>query len=328
MNAQAPSPRVSVVIPTHNNGEYLESALDSVYRQTYAAHEIIVVDDASTDDTAERMQRHTDRVHYIQQSHAGSAVARNRGIMAATGDYIAFLDSDDMWLPEKLDKQIAIAVEHPDSALIYCDFHRSETLQPELTSGLSGRKHWQAGSEFESLLRQNFLHTSSVVVPRPALASSGLFDPKLINAQDWDLWLRLAASGDCRFVDEVLSFYRLHPTQSVRTTKYARNLILADEIVLARWGKDQRAERPIKEKLREDLWMLGRREWKAGNFARARRAYWRCAAIPGRRVASTARALACSFPDGVLRMFQRSRVPVQGAKTLQADGRSHAGRRS
>ncbi len=326
MNVSERGPRVSVVIPTHNNGAYLESALDSVYRQTYPVHEIIVVDDASSDDTSERMQRHAERVRYLKQAHAGSAVARNRGIMNASGDYVAFLDSDDMWLPEKLDKQISLAVEHPGSVLIYCDFHRSEKLEVDLTSGLAGRKHWQVGSEFQSLLRQNFLHTSSVVVPRAALAASGLFDPKLINAQDWDLWLRLAASGEFRFVDEVLSFYRLHPTQSVRSTKYARNLIFADEIVLARWGGDQRAADQVKAKLREDLWVLGRREWKSGNFARARKAYWRCAGIPGRRIASTARALACSLPQGLLRKLQRSRTPAQGAEN-GTTGRSRAGDR-
>lgn len=310
----APSPKVSVVIPTHNNGEYLESALESVYQQTYAAHEIIVVDDASTDDTAKRMGRHTERVRYLRQSHAGSAVARNRGIMCTNGDYIAFLDSDDLWLPEKLERQMALAAEHPDSVLIYCDFHRSEQLDTVLTSGLAGRKHWQVGEEFQSLLRQNFLHTSSVVVRRDALAASGIFDPKLINAQDWDLWIRLAASGEFRFVDEVLSFYRLHPSQSVKTTKYARNLIFADEMVLARWGSSREALEVINAKLREDLWVLGRREWKAGNFAQARAAYWRCASLPGRRVAATVRTLACSLPPGLLKALGQSRASKRGAR--------------
>ena len=314
MSETSHSPRVSVVIPTHNNGEYLESALESVYQQTYAAYEIIVVDDASSDDTPERMERHAERIRYLRQSHAGSAVARNRGILCASGDYIAFLDSDDLWMPEKLERQMSIAAGHPQSVLIYCDFHRSEQLDSVLTSGLAGRKHWKGGSEFQSLLRQNFLHTSSVVVRREALAASGIFDPKLINAQDWDLWIRLAASGEFQFVDEVLSFYRLHATQSVRTTKYARNLIFADEMVLARWRGDGQTLEPIRAKLREDLWVLARREWKAGNFARARAAYWRCASLPGRRVSAAVRALGCSLPRGVLKAFKRSRVSVRGAR--------------
>ena len=303
MSGQA-APLVSVVIPTHNSGALLERALGSVYAQTFRDFEIIVVDDASTDDTSERMQRHLDRVRYIKQDHAGSAVARNRGILVSQGEYIAFLDADDLWLPEKLERQIELAKRHPNASLIYSDFYRGEGEEIARDSGLRARKFWVAGQEFKSLLRQNFIHTSSVVTRKEALADAGIFDPNLINAQDWDLWIRLAAAGNVVFVDEVLSYYRIHSSQTVTTTKYLRNLVFADEVVIARWGRDADAVALLKAKLAVDLWMLGRREWKSGNVGRARAAYWRCAFTDGIRWKAIGRSLACSLPGWLLKWFK------------------------
>lgn len=304
MSAAHAPPTVSVVIPTHNTANFITAALDSVFAQTYQDLEVIVVDDASTDDTETRIQAYGERVLYIKQSHAGSAVARNRGVLAAQGKYIAFLDSDDLWLPTKLEKQIALAEKRPEAVLIYSDFNRTEDPGEELVSGLARRKHRQIGEEFHSLLRDNFLHTSSVLARRDALAEAGMFDPKLINAQDWDLWIRLADVGPFAFVDEILTHYRLHPSQTVKTLRFARNLVYADELMLARWSRDPIARPLVRTKLGEDLWMLGRREWKNGNFPEARSAYWRCARLGAQRWQSVARALVCSLPKPLLQVVR------------------------
>jgi glycosyltransferase involved in cell wall biosynthesis len=115
------APLVSVVIPAYNAGAFIEETIASALAQTYPRREIIVVDDGSTDDTAERVRRFGSAVGYIRQANGGVAAARNAGILASSGDYIALLDHDDVWLPEKLEVQVAIAARCPGSGLIVCD---------------------------------------------------------------------------------------------------------------------------------------------------------------------------------------------------------------
>src|SRR5215467_8142244 len=106
------TPLVSVVIPAYNAGAYIEDALDSVFRQTFPRLEVIVVDDGSTDDTRSRLEPYRSRIHYVWQTNNGSGAARNRGIDVSSGDYIAFLDADDLWSPEKLQIQLGIAARN------------------------------------------------------------------------------------------------------------------------------------------------------------------------------------------------------------------------
>ena len=114
-------PVVSVVMPAYNAERFVDEALESVLKQSYQRLEVIVVDDGSTDGTAARVQAYGNPVRYLQQVNAGVGAARNRGLEAATGDYIAFLDADDLWRPEKLDVQLEIAARNPESGLIACD---------------------------------------------------------------------------------------------------------------------------------------------------------------------------------------------------------------
>src|SRR5712692_4545848 len=117
----AARPLVSVVIPAYNAGDYIVETLGSALAQTYAHREIIVIDDGSTDDTHRRVEPYLRQIRYIRQENAGEGGARNTGLRAATGDYLAFLDADDLWLPEKLEVQLQVAARHPESRMIVCD---------------------------------------------------------------------------------------------------------------------------------------------------------------------------------------------------------------
>ncbi len=114
-------PLVSVIIPGYNTGTFIAETLEGVLGQTYGHREIIVVDDGSTDDTEKRIKPYLGRIRYIRHENAGAAEARNAGLHAARGDYIAFLDADDLWLPEKLQIQLQVAARHPESRMIVCD---------------------------------------------------------------------------------------------------------------------------------------------------------------------------------------------------------------
>jgi glycosyltransferase involved in cell wall biosynthesis len=298
-------PRVSIVIPAYNAGSLIVEALESVFEQTYQDFEIIIVDDASTDDSYELLGPYLSRIRFVRQEHAGSAVARNRGVLSSTGELIAFLDADDLWLPTKLQKQIEYLGNNPDCILVYADFTKSDTGGDGPLSALMSREHWQVGAEFESLLRQNFVHTSSVIVRKDALSESGLFDPVLTNAQDWDLWIRLASVGKFGFIDEVLSHYRMHGNQSVNTLRFARNVVYSDHVMLARWRNDPDALSSIRSKTGRDYFKLGRKEWRLGNRKEARRAFWQSAKFKQKRLKSLGWALLSVLPPLMLRMLYR-----------------------
>jgi len=201
--------RVSVVIPAYNSAEYLADAVESVLAQTHPQVELIVVDDGSTDGTAEVMADYADRCTYVRQPNAGSAAARNHGIQLARGELIAFLDADDLWLPHKLQRQVECFEAHPDAGMVYAHHVRIEKDGTERPSRRSGEA-LPSGRIFETLFVQNVITTSSVVLTREAIEKVGMFDDELRRAQDFDLWLRVAHDFPCYAVPEPLHKFRSH----------------------------------------------------------------------------------------------------------------------
>jgi glycosyltransferase involved in cell wall biosynthesis len=303
------APLVSVVVPAFNPGRFIVDAIESVLAQTHQGLEIIVVDDASTDGHKELLELYLPRIRYVRQEHAGSAVARNRGVLLSRGKYIAFLDADDLWVPDKLRKQVDLMEQDADAILIYSDFSKSTTPGQGGESTLELRKHWKAGQEFTSLLRENFIHTSSVLVRKDSLSESGMFDPMLINAQDWDLWIRLARAGKFLFINEVLSHYRVHESQSVSTLKYARNVVYSNGVLMARFQNDADALPLIRAKMAHDIFKLGRREWRAGNRKAARKAFWQSVRLNGEVLKSLGYILLCALPAPMSNVFRTGHKP-------------------
>ena len=203
---------LSIIIPTYNRAYVVGRAIQSVLNQTYKNFEILVVDDGSTDNTNEIVRSVNDeRVRYIRhEKNKGAAAARNTGIMAAKGKYIAFQDSDDEWLPEKLEKQMA-AFRNASSQIgvVYTGMLRIEgdgktyMPPPEVTE--------KEGNIYHSLLRRSFVFTSSTVVRRECFTEVGIFDEHFPHAEDWDLWIRISKYYHFRFIDEPLLIYYVMP---------------------------------------------------------------------------------------------------------------------
>lgn len=205
------TPRVSVVIPTHNRSGSLVEAVASVLAQTFGDHEILVCDDGSTDDTAARMAALSSSVRYLRLDHTGSpARTRNAGIARARGALVAFLDDDDVWHPRKLALQVAALDADPGAGLSYTD---AELLQPDGTvvAGALSVEERGDGRLFARLLRNCFIHPSTAVVRRDVLARTGPFDPGLHISEDYDLWLRLARVTRAVCVPEPLARVRRQP---------------------------------------------------------------------------------------------------------------------
>ena len=211
------APAVSVVIPTFNRGHLLERSLHSVLVQTFSDLEVIVVDDGSTDDTERRVRAFDDpRIVYIRHEVSrGAPTARNTGIEIAKGRLIAFQDSDDIWMVDKLEKQMAlVATVGSDPVVVYCGFARwnkgAITYIPQ--SSVSHR----SGRILPNLLRRNFVSTQTILAPRQCLEEVGGFDPALRRLQDWELAIRLADRFEFRIADEPLVMV-YHTTGSIST---------------------------------------------------------------------------------------------------------------
>jgi glycosyltransferase involved in cell wall biosynthesis len=205
-------PRVSVIIPTYNRRAYLQEAIDSVLAQTYTDYEVIVIDDGSTDGTGEALRaRYGERIYYEWQENQGESVARNRGIALAQGEYIAFLDSDDLWLPEKVEKQVAFLDEHPETRAVFCQAHTCDAHGERLQQVLAGDLGPDAFT-LEALLMTNTISGpgSTLVLDATLLRKAGSFDPQIRFAEDWDLCLRIRIITEIGYLPEPLASVRVH----------------------------------------------------------------------------------------------------------------------
>jgi hypothetical protein len=211
---------ISVIVPAYNQGHYLEEAIGSVVAQSYEDWEIIVVDDGSTDNTrAVATSFSDDRVRYHYQSNQGLSAARNTGISLATGDYISFLDSDDLFLPQKLELLLTLLESQPELG-----FAAGEAIFID-GDGQRLNKYMKKGPplDLSELLLGNPFHVGSVLVRKRWLDRVGTFDEVLRACEDWDLWLRLAKEG-CRmdWVAQPVSLYRIHRQQMTRGAERMR----------------------------------------------------------------------------------------------------------
>ncbi|MBU6301079.1 MAG: glycosyltransferase family 2 protein [Verrucomicrobia bacterium] len=204
-------PRVSIVIPSYNSVKYLPETLESVLHQDHQDFEVIVVNDGSTDETEAWFSAHvTDpRFRLITQANQGPSTARNTGIAASQGEYIAFLDSDDLWHPSKLTKQIEILDADPRAAMVYCWLANIDHLG---TPTGKIRRYFNEGMVWSDLIKHNFIGCgSNAMVRRSCFDELGLFDPATTGIEDWDMWLRIADHHPFRVIREPLVYYRQHP---------------------------------------------------------------------------------------------------------------------
>lgn len=202
----AATPRVSVIVPTRDRADLLARAIESVVAQTVSQWELIVVDDGSTDGTADLLKRLVGEDSRIRverlASPAGAPSARNCGARLAGAEYLAFLDDDAEWLPAYLERQLAVLDAAPDTGVVYCQLlFRDGRGQDHVI----GSNEAASPEPFRALLRGNSIDTSCAVMRRAAFHAAGEFDEALPRLQDWDLWLRLAADTRFRFVEEPLT---------------------------------------------------------------------------------------------------------------------------
>lgn len=210
-----PPVMVSVIIPTYNNGRFLAKALDSVLSQSYDAFEIVVVDDGSTDHTQAVLEPYQEHIHYVYQENGGSAMARNHGLALARGEYIVFLDADDILLPNKLAKQVSFLDQKPLLGMV----HSGWLIIDEGGSQIGERCPWEKAPtlDLEAWLWKKPIKMGAMMYRRHWLRHVGGFDPELRQSQDTDLMLRLALAGcTAEWMKEPTMAYRQYATSTIR----------------------------------------------------------------------------------------------------------------
>jgi glycosyltransferase involved in cell wall biosynthesis len=202
--------KVSVIIPNYNYGRFLSGAIESVMAQTYSNIEIIVVNNGSTDDSLRILSKYSDEITVVNQANLGQSGARNSGLLKSKGEYIAFLDADDYWNPNKIEKQIRIL--RPETQLVYCGITKISDNKDESSVLVA--------PQFRGDCRKYFMEKpgvsivlsgeSTVLFSRNLLEKVGVFDENLNQCAGWDFFRRCADFTEFDFVDEPLSYYRVH----------------------------------------------------------------------------------------------------------------------
>jgi len=206
----ATTPDVSVIVPTHNRAHLVAEAVDSVLAQTFGNLEVIVIDDGSTDNTLEVLQTFSDsRIRVIRQNNLGISGARNTGIRAARGKYIAFLDSDDIWLPELLATEVPVLEERPEIDIVYAKAQAMDAAGNPKPQTLGTTERFP-GEYLRSMLYGFFGCLPTTILRRECFDSVGLFDESLKGRVDWDMFLRMSQYHRFRFINRVLARYRFH----------------------------------------------------------------------------------------------------------------------
>lgn len=270
-----PEPLVSAVIPTYNRARVVSEAIDSVLGQTYPHVEVIVVDDGSTDDTLEMLKSYGDRIRLVSQENRGPAAARNRGVAASRGEIIAFLDSDDLWLPTKLERQVELLQKTPDSVpccLCNITMRWSEKelqsfgiarLDPQLSEGI-----WLNVDEV--LATRFVLFNQGIAIRREVLEKLGGFDESLRLLEDHDLALRLSLEGPWAFIREPLviwretkgSLYHNAQFEEIKTKEPRVRILEKFLAILDQTGKRRGLHRHLRRELKRS-----RRQLKAARMS-------------------------------------------------------------
>ena len=248
---------VSVIIPTYNRGYIIERAIESVQNQTYNELEIIIVDDGSTDNTEEIVSRISDsRIRYLKNPiNKGVSHTRNLGIAAATGAYIAFQDSDDIWKPEKLQKQME-CMKQGNYGMVYCAFEReffdgTVVYYPSKEMPMEEKQ----GEIVLSLLKKNLVSTQTMLIKKEVILQVGLFNEGMSNLEDYELALRIAKRYPIGMVDEALVY--LHTLEDGINQNHLQSLVnityiyMCNKDLLKKYGMYENIIVGIRQKAQE-----------------------------------------------------------------------------
>jgi len=309
-------PRVSVIIPTFNSAEYIEEALESVFEQTFQDFEIIVVDDGSTDETGEVLKKYGDRIRYIYQENNGPAGARNRGIRVARGEYIAFLDADDLWVSTKLEKQVDLFRQRKDLGMVTtgaCSFDEKGVF------GYSAdkRETLMAGDIARNIFLRSNIGTPTVMVRKEVFDSIGYFEENIRQSEDDNMWIRIASHYDVELIDEALIKVRNHPRRmTLNKSELLDSVQTSIRLLMTKYGDvvKRKVEGAVPIKLSQVQFSIGYGYYESGDYSEARKAFIRGARYRIRTWKNLLYLMFTFIPPGLaasLKTLRRKIAPIR-----------------
>ena len=308
---------MSVIIPTYNRAHYICEAVESVLAQTYKNVEIIVVDDGSTDGTEEVLSLYRGRIRYFYQENRGPSAARNAGIQKSTGPYIAFLDSDDLWMPDKLDLQVRYLSEHPDYGLVHTD-HEDWIVRDGAVVEVRP-DHYDShhiGYIFPEMFLRNEVSTPTVLLRKVCLNKVGYFDENLLLFEDHDLWLRIARYYKIGYINKKLAVFRRHGDNitdscsrskaAILRTQMLQNFTMNYPEIIEEIGR-----RRVKLSFSESLFCYAYECFDTGDFRNARKFMQKAISYCPTRWSCYLYYLATLFPQTTIRRLRKLKRAIQ-----------------
>ena len=268
MSVDGNRPSVSVILPIYNGERYLQEAVDSVFAQTFCDYEVVCVDDGSIDRSLQSLAQYGSRLSVVRQANAGQSAARNQGVHASSGRYLAFLDQDDRWYPHKLSQQVDELEACKDTVMVYCSSDRMNADGGIIQVGATKAEQPQAKeSLLGRLIGEGLVLPSSMLVRREVFERVGGFDSQLCGFEDFDLCARLTQQGRIVFLEESGLSYRVHESSFHRAG--GRIIVRSRERFLLRmrelYAGDSQRQALINEMLAECYSDWGMDEVRAGD---------------------------------------------------------------
>lgn len=251
-------PKVSVIIPTYNTAKYINFAIESVLNQTYTDYEIIVVDDGSTDNTKEVLKRYWGKIRYFYQQNQGVSYARNLAINHAKGRYIALLDSDDEWLPDRLSEGVSILDNRKEVGLVHSDYtvitEDGNILQQYNINNKKNLKYVSGDISKYILFRKAHINCLTVIFRKSCIESVGNFDINLskLGAEDRDLWYRISRVYKIYYINKSLALCRARPNSMSSNTK---NMMKARCYIINKYYPHKKGLNIMRQKLFSALYL-------------------------------------------------------------------------
>jgi len=304
--------KVSVIVPTYNCGTWLAECLQSVLKQSQRPDEIIVIDDGSTDNTVEIVQKYLPEIMFIQQENQGQAAARNNAAAKATGDWLAFLDADDVWLPHKMERQLEYLRQNPRFSMIVSDMFEGADPESKTKSLFSKFADIEEGKIFGRLLRSSYIFPSTMLIKKSVFDQYDGFDNSLRFMEDTDLYMKIARDHEIGVIKEQLVFRRRHSTSISKNDGallMKANFYPSAEERFGPFTPEERAL--IQLHWLESTFAAGYESLLLGKQSLALSCFWRCLSHRYRVVTSLRCLVAALMPFS---LFQRLRPAISVVK--------------
>ncbi len=244
--------KVSIIVPAYNKSELTVRTVESILQQTYANIEILVVDDGSKDDTQERLAVYKDKIQYIYKKNGGACSARNEGIRQATGEFIAFLDCDDLYEKKKVEFSIEYLIKNSTFGSVYTDAYFIDTNDHIVGQYAHPKSIQHQGNISSQLILGNFICNSTMVVRKSVIQKVGFFDETIFTPADWDMWMRIAEIAPMGYINEPLTHYRVTDNYIFNRLKLAEK---EERIVLNKYFERNRPSSFFQKKILSNFYL-------------------------------------------------------------------------